>query len=367
MKNMASFLAALSLALMSGILPIGLQQASAADSELGIAVQVLLGGQDSSKNVNQNNKLWFVIAPGDAGKRELIIASTSDIPQRISLSIGARKETNGVLAFDPQGTSKVDEWASFSKNDFLLAPKSSEKITMTIKVPEGSQNEVLQPALLVKAKAEKRSTAQYKIPTAMQFVQGMFLGVGTETAFATKFTIDDVYGQTTDQGRMLFIRFSNTGSTPITLGGTIQLNSLTFTGQNLGPFKFASATIMPGKSGLAWLAADSQLTDGDWRILVRAQVGQVEVTQEFQKQLSFPTYSALGPLVLNGGLVVIAIVVAIVSLRVLRNSRSAGPGKPFRTNNIVLLFFIYVYKGLLKRLRGNSNRRPAATRAKIDA
>jgi hypothetical protein len=259
------------------------------------------------------------------------------------------------MGFDPNGTTKVSDWVSFNKNDFLLAPNKSVQVTMTISVPNDSAREVLQPALLVQAKAAKTGNAQYKIPTAMQFIQGMFLGIGTTESFTTKFTIDDVYGQTTNEGRMIFIRFSNTGGTPINVDGDIQLTSQSFTGQSFGPFAFSTATILPGTSGVTSLPADASVVEDKWRILVRGHMGEVEVTREFTKELTFPIPSPLQGILLNVGLIAVSLAAALWALRTLRRPRkvvntveSAKP-KKFKTNNIVILFFIYLFKSISKK------------------
>jgi hypothetical protein len=335
--------------------------AQAAGDDLGVAVQVLVGGQDSSKNVNQNNKLWFVIEPGSSGSRTIMVASTSNVDQIVELSLGAQKETNGVLAYDQEGTTKASEWVAFSKNNFTLKANKSTEITMTLRVPKNAAIEILKPALLVQAKVAKTAKAQYKIPTAMRFIQSMFLGVGTADEFSTKFTIDDVYGLTTERGREIFIKFSNNGGTPIALEGDLQLSSQTFSGQNFGPFKFSSATILPGTSGITSIAADAAVNEDKFKILVRARMGAVEVSREFVKDLSFPVPSAWPSVLLNGALILAALIAGTLSLRALRRpakpevevaakSMPVTPRKKFTTNNIVILFLIFVYKAVRKRV-----------------
>lgn len=322
----------------------------AAGDDLGVAVQVLVGGQDSSKDVNQNNKLWFVIEPGSSGSRTVMVASTSNVDQKIQLSVGAQKETNGLLSYDQEGITKVSEWASFSKNNFILKANKSTEVKLTLNVPTDAEIEVLRPALLVQAKAAKTSNAQYKIPTAMRFIQGMFLGVGTTEDFSTKFTIDDVYGLTTDRGREIFIKFTNTGGTPLALEGDLQLSSQTFAGQNFGPFKFSTATILPGTSGLTSLPADAAVSEDKFRILVRAQMGAVEVSREFIKDLSFPAPSSWQGFLLNVGIILMAGALGVFALRTLRKPTDKAPRKKFNTNNIVLLFIIYTFKTLRKKV-----------------
>lgn len=342
--------------MISSILVLAPAVANAAGNDLGVAVQVLIGGQDSSKDVNQNNKLWFVIEPGSSSSRTIMIASTSNLDQKIELSLGAQKETDGALAYDQGGTTKASEWTSFSKNNFILKANKSTEVTVTIRVPKEASIEVLRPALLVQAKAAQTSKAQYKIPTAMRFIQGMFLGVGTSEDFATKFTIDDVYGLTTGQGREIYIKFTNTGGTPLAVEGDLQFSSQTFAGQTFGPYKFSSATILPGTSGVTSIPADATLGEDNYKILAKARMGDIEVTREFIKEITFPVPSNLDSVLINLGIVAAALALGIYALRVLRKTRKAPtaqelvPKKKFNTNNIVLLFVIYTGKELRKKL-----------------
>ena len=215
---------------------------------LGIAIQVIQGKDDSSKDLNKNNRLWFVIAPGKSGSRDFQIRSASDIAQKIHLGIGAQKQENGVRQYDPEGSTPASDWASFSRNDFVLAPRTTASISMKISVPANTDVQTLQPSLLVQASAVKSASAQYKVPTALQFSQDIFLGVGTSDQFLTKFSIDDVYGANTNEGHVLILKLSNSGKTPVALTGDLQLSNLTFAGLTVGPLQFVSPSIQPGES-----------------------------------------------------------------------------------------------------------------------
>jgi hypothetical protein len=203
-------------------------QAVAADADLGISLQVLQGREGGSANLNKNNRLWFVIEPGKSDSRDFIVHSASEITQKINLSIGARSQLNGELSYDSNAVSVVDQWATFSTNDFLLKPGQSRQVKVSITVPKDAAIEVLQPTLLVKSVASVTEESTYKLPTAMQISQGIFLGVGTDEDFRTSFVIDDVFGQNGDSGKTLQIKISNTGKTPIAIRGDVQLSSAPF-------------------------------------------------------------------------------------------------------------------------------------------
>jgi hypothetical protein len=301
----------------------------AAEGDLGIALQVLEGGEGSSSSVNKNNSLWFVIEPGTSGTRDVVINSASQVPQKISLSIAARSLIDGELRFDANGTSIVDTWTTYSMNNFVLSPGASQLVTVTINVPQSASREVLQPALLVKATGVQASDSQYKIPSALQISQGIFLGVGTVDEFSTTFTIDDVFGQT-DQGiKALIVRVSNTGSTPIALQGDVQLSSATFTSPTIGPLAFYSSTIYPGEVGFAEIPVGDEVIEDRYRIQVRASQSYITVTRNFEKNIDFRPKGQLTDILFLVGLILLSLVLAVVSLRVLRGKpllpKSAKP------------------------------------------
>jgi hypothetical protein len=307
-------------------------QVFAADSELGISLQVLQGGTGSSANLNKNNRLWFVIEPGSSGTRDVIINSASEIPQRIKLSIAARSQLNGELRYDSDAVTVVSEWATFSVNDFLLEPGQSKQVSVSISVPKDAAVEVFQPALLVNSVATVTQEGQYQLPGALQISQGIFLGVGTDEDFKTSFVIDDVFGQISESGKTLQVKISNTGNTPIAIMGDVQLSSAPFFETTIGPLSFRTATIDPGESGFGEIAVGAEVPEDRYRILVRASQGFITETREFEKEIDFRDPSQLSVLLIWLAIILISLVVAIFSIRVLRSTSPAelGSGKSRR-------------------------------------
>lgn len=356
----------------------------AAENDLGIALQVLKGGEGSSSNINKNNNLWFVIEPGKSGTRSVVINSASKVAQKISFSIAGRSQLNGELKYDAKATSVVNEWASYSENNFTLKPGQSKEIVVTIKVPKDATREVLQPALLAKATGVKASNAQYKIPTAMQISQGIFLGVGTVDEFTTKFTIDDVYGENGDSGHSLQVKISNTGKTPIAITGNLQLSNATFSGPTIGPLPFFTSTIYPGESGVGEILVGEEIPEDKYRIQVQATQGIITETRNFEKNIDFRGLAQLYSNLMWIGIFVVSLVIAFIALRALRKPappkveapvtrepsytprpsyeqrlpiRSSVTAAPVanqvarkQTENIVILFLVYAGKELRKKL-----------------
>jgi hypothetical protein len=306
------------LLVFAGVL-IGGAPAFAANQGLGIAIQVIQGKDDSSKDLNKNNRLWFVIAPGKSGSRDFQIRSASDIPQRIHVGIGAQKQVNGVRQYDPEGTTPAGAWATFSKNDFVLEPRTTVLVSVTISVPGDAPIQTLQPSLLVQASATQSETAQYKVPTALQFSQDMFLGVGTSEEFLTKFSIDDVYGANTNDGHVLIVKVSNTGKTPVALTGDLQLSNMAFAGLTVGPLQFVSQSITPGESAEVPVKVDETVTESKWRILVRAQQGSIQETRTFEKDISFKGTNYVQLAITTSIIILSSLALLFIALRTLRS------------------------------------------------
>jgi hypothetical protein len=79
-------------------------------------------------------------------------------------------------------------------------------------------------------------------------------------------------------------------------------------------------------------------------------MGAVEVSREFIKDLSFPAPSSWQGFLLNVGIILMAGALGVFALRTLRKPTDKAPRKKFNTDNIVLLFLIFAYKALRKKI-----------------
>jgi hypothetical protein len=197
------------------------------------------------------------------------------------------------------------------------------RVRMVIHVPRGAAITSYQPALLVQASAATGQKAQYSVPTALQFAQGMFVGVGTSKQIPIGFSIDDVYGQNSVNGHQIVIGLTNRGKTPLALSGTIQFSSVAFQGLTIGPLNFITQTIQPGAVMHATIPAPAKLTEGQWNVYVEASQGEVKETKTFQgKAISFRGTDYLLVSLYAGGAILLSLIIALVSIRILREIRA---------------------------------------------
>lgn len=314
-KQMAAVFAVAFLALMTPL------SAKAAPNTLGISVQVVRATDISHSNLANNNNLWFRIEPGKKGTRELSIKSASDIDQRIDMSIAARKSVNGEMKLDPETESPVNKWASFSQQHFILRAHDTQSVMLTLAVPQEAHIDVYQPALLIRASAAVADSAQYKVPNALQYTQGMFVGVGTMNQIPTSFSINNVYGVTTSTGHQLVLDLQNTGKTPLQLTGSLQLSSATFNGPTLGPYNFYTDSIQPGETGHAYIPVGPEVTEDKWKIFADVSQANIEEIKTFITVISFNNGASASPLLISLAVLLVSILLAHWSVSTLRKIR----------------------------------------------
>ncbi len=319
MKNKLGLLTPLLALLLSLCNP---SPALAAEGNLGLSLQILQG--DSSKSgLESNTRLWFVVEPGKTKSRKFIVQSTAGISEKISISIGALKRVNGKSQMAIGEVSPIESWASFSANEFVLAPRGSKEINLTLAVPADEEISSYAAMLLVKASSvsTKESTDPYRVPGAAQIAAPIFLGVGTEDEFVTEFEIKDVFGINTTAGKALRVEIKNNGKTPVSIIGDVQVSGITFQTETLGPFNFETETIAPGESKFADALVKDQIVEGKWRIYVTASQGAITETREFEKNITFTGSNSFIPYLVRILIGIISILVLLWAYRTFRPRR----------------------------------------------
>jgi len=153
------------------------------------------------------------VAPGESKTRKFIVQSTSGIDQEINLSIGAVDRINGKSVLVNCKESETKDWVTFSNNNFVLAPRSSQEVELTFNIPASQEINSFSALLLVRASSanKQKTDALYSVPGAAQIAAPIFLGVGTKDEFVTKFEISDVSGVNTSEGKAVRVEIKNIG------------------------------------------------------------------------------------------------------------------------------------------------------------
>lgn len=305
-----------------------------ADGKLGIGVFIGPGEDANGDGLEKTNRLWFALDPGSSASRPITVSSSSSITQTITMgTIAGSRENGGDLSQQPDREDPIASWVTFSPKEFELAPGSSIKVMMTVNVPQGSASNVNENYVSVRARKTAESTAQYRIPTAIQFVQRMMVAVGNADDLRLDFDIIDVEGFKGDDGPSLRIYFDNTGGVPVSLAGSTQLSSIDFEGVRSDEYAFQGGVILPGESGYADVVVSDPVAAGRWRVFVSAYQGSTEKTKTFERDLTFdgPPRGAQRPFSLDFQkilLLFLALVLLVSGVRTLRSGQRTARNRP---------------------------------------
>ena len=299
------------------------------NGKLGIGVFIGPGEDANGDGLEKTNRLWFALPPGASASRSIKVSSTSLITQTITLgTIAGARVNGGGLEQQPDREDPFRTWVTFSPSNFDLAPGKSIEVTMTITVPSDAGTSVNENYVFVKAQKTSKSTAQYRIPTAVQFVQPMMVSVGNAGDLNLNFSIIDVEGFKGDSGPSLRIYFDNTGGIPISLAGSTQLTSMDFDGVRSEKLSFLSGVILPSKSGYADVLVSDPVAAGKWRVFVSAYQGSTERSATFERDLTFdgPPRGANRPFsidLIKFLFLVLALIFIFAGVRVLKSKQVA--------------------------------------------
>ncbi len=290
---------------------------------LGLTLQITQG-QSSKSGIEDNTRLWFVVEPGSSKSRQVVIKSTSNVAEKVSISIGAVKRVNGESQLAIGEISQTEKWATFSEQNFILSPRSEKEISVGFSIPESEKVNSYTAMLLVKATSLQSAskTLEYSVPGAAQIAAPIFLGVGTEDEFITNFEIKSVRGMNTVQGKSLRVEIKNAGKTPVSIQGDVQATGVTFKTGTVGPFYYQTETIAPGETKFADALVGESISESKWKIYVTATQGQVTESREFEVDVNFSGTGNLLSSLLKILIPLTFLFLLYWSLRVLRSSRT---------------------------------------------
>jgi len=257
---------------------------------LGIGVFLTPGEDANGDGLEQTNRLWFALEPGNSLSRTLKVSSTSVVTQNVSLStVAASREGDGRLRQEPAREDPLKDWFTFSPREFSLSPGGSQDVKITVTAPLDASAGMTENYVRVLAAGAAKSDAQYQIPTAVAFVQDAMVTVGDASQLQLDFSILDVEGFKGEGGPTLRVYFQNTGGVPISLTGTVQLASLDFEGVRSPTIDFRTPVILPDNGGYADVPMADPVAAGRWRVFVAAFQGSYQKSATFERNLTFDT------------------------------------------------------------------------------
>jgi hypothetical protein len=320
------------IALLVGSAPLSPLPAHA--ENLGLTLQILQGASSKS-GIEDNTRLWFVIEPGSSKFRKIVVKSTANVAEKVTLSIGAVKRVNGESQLALGETSETEKWASFSEQNFILPARSEKEVQVGFEIPKSEGVNSYAAMLLVKATSAQGTNQNlaYSVPGAAQIAAPIFLGIGTEDEFLTKFEIKSVRGQITVKGKSLRVEIKNSGKTPVSVQGDVQAIGITFNTGTVGPFYYQTETIAPGETKFADALVGDSITESKWKIYVTATQGQVTESREFEVDVNYSGSRNYFANVIKIFTPLIFFILLFCSIRVLRTRKSTQASTPDMTSS----------------------------------
>ena len=325
----ASLLLGLWALLLGSLAPLS---ASAAEG-LGIAVRVL---PEVGSEVENNNYLWLSAGTDSFSERTIEITSQSDIPQRIYFEIFDELNVDGQLTIDTENSSDAPNWLTFSPAEAVLQPR--ETITFKARFePKGEDLNYFGFLRIYAEAAEQQQIEEVEGETYRAYIGGraairipVWFGTGTAGNAITDFAITGLRGVIVDGENKIQLTIQNVGDTPIAPNGFVEFADPSFASLKAGPYPFRTNTIRPGQTTGILIDIDESLTEQPWRALVEARQGPIVRTKSFNLQLTFVELGSMNlfALLIQIGLLLVGLALALVGLRLFRGRGKLPPREP---------------------------------------
>ena len=312
--------------------------------DLGIGVEILPTDTESPAQLGANSELWFAVEPGQSAERRFRVISTSEIVQRVSFELWQLVVVDGKPTIDRTTRSPSEGWVSYDPPAFDLEPRSRRDVTMTYRIPVGTEPAVFESYLRILVSArdtavDENSEAGVRaiVKGALAFRKSVWLGIGDAATLATDFEIQGVAGWLTDKNeKAIRVLIANTGGTPIRPTGTVRLVDPQFAENSFGPFQFQTNSINPGETAFADAVVDPTIAEGQWSLFVQATQGSIRKTAKFEKEIRFdrnPTFDEK-PIGEGGGwnsqriiLILLSILLLVLAKRNLQGDTKPSVGR----------------------------------------
>ena len=285
-----------SVMIMAIALPVNVAQATKpAAGELGIGVEIVPTQSDNPAQLGANSEMWFAIEPGQSAQRQFRIISTSDIVQSVVFELWQVTVVDGEPMIDRTTRSPSEEWVTFNPPKINLEPRARQDVTMTYTIPANTEPAVFESYLRILVSARDapvdenpNAGVQAVIQGALAFRKSVWLGIGDAANLATDLEISGVAGWLTDKNeKAVRVLITNTGNTPISPTGSVQIADPLFADNTFGPFEFRTNSINPGDSAYGDAIVDPAITDGRWSLFVQATQGSIRKTAKFDQEIRF--------------------------------------------------------------------------------
>jgi hypothetical protein len=323
-KNLFSK-AFISVLVLCGVFAFTASSASAKGT-LGLAFTNTASTNGFVNSLHGGQSLWFVVPPGGAQSRELLISSSGTVPELVNMSLVFLGRNNEGQYLDRNKIPDSRNWVKFSPEEFILKPKTTASVTMTFTIPANEPISSHEAYVLATASgASGPSKAQYSVPQAIAISRPVFLGVGTETQLAPKVDVIDLFGEVHEGKPFLALTIKNSGKVPFSFEGTLDLVDSRFSNRKFSGIKFISQPIAPEQKTNVLIPAPPTLTEGKYDISLNAILGSDEINRVWiGKLIKFTPIFPVIEILSRVSLIAIFLLIFAFSLRYLRGSKKSS-------------------------------------------
>ncbi|MFF3454057.1 peptidase [Streptomyces sp. NPDC002730] len=262
---------------MSGLAPVGVPSAAAAEAEpefFGIRLLEV----PVARRADPRARTYIVdhLHPGVTIQRRIEISNKSSVPRHIDLYAAAASIANNGFTFAPKRTAnELTQWTRAKPGMVNLRPHSVAKAEITINVPRTAQ--AGERYAVVWAESSAAADATHNVGSIHRVGVRIYLDVGPGGEPVSDFKIEKMRGARDKKGRpSVTAAVRNLGRRAVDLSGTLDLRDGPG-GISAGPFRVPSGTTLPPHgTGTVTVPLEPRLPDGPWKAKVRLRSGTVE-------------------------------------------------------------------------------------------
>ena len=300
---------------------------------LGISVNV--DAQSDDSNRSSSKEIWFLGEQGSEITRRISVGGQSDVAQNLELRYYDAQIVNGEKIYQQTELSKAQDWFRFTEASPSVEPGEVKTFEIVATIPPDAREELLEGLMVVIATPKEEVEVDNPRGGAVGIISAeagigipFKLAIGEMSDLQPLFSIQDVEGVLIDGEKYLRTSFRNEGAVAVILAGSIQLSDAVFADRLFGPYEYRTKEIPAGALGFIDIAADPEITEGNYKAFVVAQqfgVKESRVLDVYIEYLSPNTlkFWDLAPWI---GLVLASGILMVIGIRLFRSSSAKIPG-----------------------------------------
>lgn len=254
---------------------------------LGLGIKLLDAALARRNDPRAHIEIDDFVHPGTTLVRHVLVSDITPKPMHLLTYASPAAIDHEQFTIAPAGrTSELTDWIQVSPSTLDLAPESSAKVTVTIKVPSSASTGERYGAVVAELPAVKPTPGHVSVASRVGI--RIYLDVGKGGEPASNFTISTLTPERLANGTpAVSAQVTNTGGRALDLSGTLSLSHGPG-GLRAGPFDVGNVpTLGIHQRGNVVVPLDKQTPAGPWLARMKLQSGYVK--HAVQGTITFPT------------------------------------------------------------------------------